>query len=430
MRPFLFACLAFVSLAPVTRAVTAIGLSSFDAVEEPSVKYFPRTGTFEPDVWVNIVEVAHGTFRMTDRYTDTWWDGDRDTTNRDRQRAEVKGLGPHQHHGDTFEYTTTWRSNPEFRGSGGFCHIFQLKAVNGDSGAPLVTLSIHGDRAAVESNPAGAKIIAREFSWRPNTWQTVCIRVKTSPNADGEILVSVDGDAFKGRQHVAIARPGASEYRPKWGLYRRAGQRMAIGNDYIEHKDVSAQKLGGALIDNRALELAARQRIQSSTPADALAWLQEQPPSVGRDFTVASVAARWSETDPAAAMAWTEALPPGPVKIDATERVLARWADRDVAAALHWLHQHTPDAMLDPALWLFATDTTYRYVNRTVALDAAPLITNPALRAAAFEHVVLIWARQKPAEAAAFINEVPSLDPAQKKAITAKINGRRGGNTE
>src|SRR4051812_10484467 len=174
-----FACVLAVGLAegllPAANAVTATGLSSFEGIEEPLVKFFPATGKFERDAFVNITDRGGGTVRMTLRYNAEWWDGDRDTLNKDRQRAEVKGLGPHQKHGDTFDYETTWRSNPGFRGSNGFCHIFQLKATNGDSGAPLITLSIRGDKATVEANPAGPKIIAREFSWKPDTWQTVRI---------------------------------------------------------------------------------------------------------------------------------------------------------------------------------------------------------------------------------------------------------------
>ncbi len=415
-------------LAPVTHATTATGLSSFDAVEEPSVKYYPATARFVPDDLVNITDEGGGTFRMFERYNAEWWDGDRDTHNTDRQRAEVKGLGPHQKNGDTFEYATTWRGSPGFRGSGGFCHIFQLKGINGDDGAPLVTLSIQGgtDFATVEVNRAGPKIIARKFTWQPHTWQTVRIRVKTSPHADGEIMVSVDGDAFQGRTGVEISRPDATEYRPKWGLYRRAAVHAPMGDDYVEHKDLTAQKAGAPIIDNAPLELAARQIAKTSSPAKSLAWLQAQPTTTGRDYAIGTLAAFWAESDAPAAMAWAESQPAGVVRLDATARIFCRWADRDVPAATKWLHARTPDPQLDPLLWLFTTDTTYRYVNRPVALDALPLISDPALRAAAFDHVTLIWARQFPDDAAKFVAGTAALSVPQKDAIIAKIRRPRG----
>jgi len=60
-----------------------------------------------------------------------------------------------------------------------------------------------------------------------------------------------------------------------------------------------------------------------------------------------------------------------------------------------------------------------------VALDAAPLIHDPDLRAKAFEHVAEIWARTQRAAAVDFIEGSHALDASQKKAITQRIGGRR-----
>ncbi len=418
-------------------AVTATGLSSFEAIEEPLVKYFPATEKFLLDGFVNITDVGGGTFRMTNRFTAEWWDGDRDTQNKDRQRAEVKGLGPHQRDGDIFFYRTTWRTNPEFRGTAGFCHVFQLKATNGDSGAPLVTLSIHGDRATVEANPVGAKIVAREFSWKPGAWQTVRLIIKTSRTANGALLASVNGDPFQGRTGIELSRPDADEYRPKWGLYRKAVVGAPMGDDYVEHKEVTAQKLDAgfdlatakpllitAADDNVALEREARTKLRATSPAATLAWLQTLPDAESPNFTLASIAALWAETDPAAAMAWAEKFPRRGVRLDAITRIFSRWTDRDVEAAAGWLQQHAPNADFDQIAWLFATDTTYRYVNRRFALEGAALIQDAALRAAAFEHVVLIWAREKPDEAIAFVKKCPALTAAQREKILDKLPTR------
>jgi hypothetical protein len=419
-RFFTPALLALLIAATPLRAVVATALSSFEALEEPSVKFVPATGAFLPDDFVNIQDLGGGTFRMINRFNAEWWDGDRDTRNRDRQRAEVKGLGPRQRHGETFEYATTWRLNGDFQGTAGFCHIFQLKATNGDSGAPLVTLSIRGDKARVEANSILPNFVAREFPWKAGVWQSVRIRVKTSPTPDGELLVSVDGDEFSGRTGVALARPQADEYRPKWGLYRRAAANARMGDDYVEHRAVSAQKLGAPIVDNVSLETEARARARDRTPAEALAWLQSRPASAARDFAIASLAAFWSERDPAAAMAWTETLPKSALRVDATERVFSRWADQHSAAAMDWVRSRAPQAELDPLLWLLATDTTYRYVNRPIALDAAGLITASELRGRAFEHVVEIWARDQREAAHDYVNKSAALTAEQKHAILAR----------
>ncbi|HUB66443.1 MAG TPA: heparin lyase I family protein [Candidatus Methylacidiphilales bacterium] len=229
-------------------AVTATSLKSFEGIEEPTIKYILDDDKFEQDDFVNITDQGNGVVRMTLRYrAGQWWDGDRDRKEKDRQRAEVKGLGPHQKLGDTFAYGTTWRTDPNFQGGDRFCHIFQLKALNGDNGAPLVTLSILPGlgNACVHYWSGNSKgfVMVRQFTWQPATWETVKIRIKTSKDADGFILVSVNGDDFKGVQNVSVYRPEGDEYRPKWGLYRGVDAKMPFGDDYIEHKNASAEKL-------------------------------------------------------------------------------------------------------------------------------------------------------------------------------------------
>jgi hypothetical protein len=232
-------------------AATATSLSGFEGREEPTVLYHPLTNTFTPDSYANMTDQGDGTVRFELRYRPgDWWDGDRSTTNRDRQRAEVKGLGPHQKPNDTFEYITNWRTNPTFRGSGQFCHFFQLKATDGDDGAPLVVASIFSGQsnAAVRYWPGNASnfIVARNFNWAPDTWQNLRVVITTSAagSATGEVRASIDGDALQGATAVQVYRPDSTDYRPKWGFYRGVSDGLTtIGDDYVEHKNVTANKI-------------------------------------------------------------------------------------------------------------------------------------------------------------------------------------------
>lgn len=249
MKPACMSVLVMVSTAALSATVVS-KLADFEGVEEPERRYVVAEHRFLPDTYVNIRDVAPGTVRMTLRYhAGEWWDSDRDRGDTSRQRAEVKGIGPHQKTGETFEYATTWRTNPEFRPAKRFCHVFQLKAIDGDNGAPLVVLSILGDtgKAAVRywSGDARGFSLVREVAWKPHTWQTIRFRIKCSPANDGEVLVSVDGDEFRGVKGVPVFRPQATEYRPKWGLYRGIDkdQPMPMGDDWVEHKDAAARKL-------------------------------------------------------------------------------------------------------------------------------------------------------------------------------------------
>jgi hypothetical protein len=233
--------------APDAGAETARQLSDFTAIEEPTVRYLAADDKFEPDEFVNITDQGDGIVRMTLRYDSQQWDGDRDLQIKDRQRAEVKGLGALQKDGEIFEYATTWRTNTDLRGSDRFCHVFQLKATDGDKAPPLIVLSILKEPgvAAVRycsGKQSGFKVV-REFPWQPATWQTVKIRVKVSESGEGEIFVSVDGDAFVGTSGIPVFRPDATKYRPKWGFYRGVRPGMSLGNDYVEHREASASRV-------------------------------------------------------------------------------------------------------------------------------------------------------------------------------------------
>jgi hypothetical protein len=406
-------------------AATATGLSSFEGIEEPLVRYAPATDSFKRDDLANITDLGDGTVRMRLRYRPDEWDADRDTPNKDRQRAEVKGLGVHQKTGETFDYTTTWRTSPGFQGADRFCHIFQLKSTNGDSGAPLVTVSISEgrERATIQywSGTARNSSVAREFAWKPGTWQTVRVRIKTSPSNDGEVLASIDGDELQGVRGIAVFRPDATDYRPKWGLYRGVKAGMLFGDDYVEHKNVSAEKVG-APAEPRKIEMETTARkLMHESPAKALAWLESQPPSPARAETFRAITTEWAQSDPAAAMAAVVKLAPTDGRDEAMQRVFNRWSDQDADAVLRWAAGRAPAAELDQMLWYFATDTTLRYVAREKALTGAGLIADPELRAEAIEHVVLIWARREPKAAAQCIEESKVLTTSQKAAIRQKI---------
>jgi hypothetical protein len=236
-------------------AVTATSLSSFNGIEEPQRIYHPGSGTFTTDSFVNITDVTSGTIQTLLRYSSSQWDGDRTTSNTDRGRAEVKNLGPNQKINETFDYTTTWRTNTGFKGSGGFCHITQLKGTNGtegSSGAPLVVTSINSGTSSAVVRYASTSFsphnvfttrTARNITWSPNTWLALKIRIRTTADGatGGQVTASVNGDALQGVTNVEVSRPEATNYYPKWGIYRKHETSSGFSaNDYIQHSNVSA----------------------------------------------------------------------------------------------------------------------------------------------------------------------------------------------
>jgi hypothetical protein len=227
-------------------AATAGSLSSFGGVEEPKQVYHFDTKKFTADSFKNITDQGGGTFRMSLRYNHSQWDGDRMTDNTDRQRAEVKVLGPRQKLGETFEYLSSWRTDPDFKAGAHFCHVAQIKGWgSGDITAPLVTTSILSDSSAAIRFVSGSNGFqtVRSIPYSAGVWRTVKVRLKVSTSNSGELRVSLNGDDLRGKTGVQMYRPGALEYQPKWGLYRGVDNNQPFGDDYVEHRAVSANKL-------------------------------------------------------------------------------------------------------------------------------------------------------------------------------------------
>jgi hypothetical protein len=241
------AALFFGSLATsnLIGATIATSSSSFEGIEEPTVLYHPSNGTFTNDSFVNITDQGSGVIRYTLRYQPDmdWWDGDRATTNIDRQRAEVKGLGVHQETDQTFRYSFDWRTDANFIGTKTFCHIFQLKSTDGDSDDPLVTLTLNKNGVGglrLWSGTASNFTVARNFTYATNTWMHADILITTSLGNTGSVMASINDDAFSGLSNLPVFRPDATDYRPKWGFYRAINTGMFVGTNWIEDRNVTA----------------------------------------------------------------------------------------------------------------------------------------------------------------------------------------------
>jgi hypothetical protein len=230
-------------------ATSASTLSSFEGIEEPSDRVSQTLVVTPGDTYTNITSPSSGTFRMELRYGSSGWDGDRDTGSTDRGRAEVKGLGAHQGSNATFRYKSTWKTSsgwlltPIDR----FCHIFQLKATDGNNGPPLVVQSVMNTEWTANvrycTTPGACDTgltVARSYSISAGTSKTVEIHIKTSTGSSGEVMASVNGDAFQGHTGLGTYLTGSTDYRPKWGLYRGFDPGMGLNNHYIEHSSVNA----------------------------------------------------------------------------------------------------------------------------------------------------------------------------------------------
>ena len=225
-------------------ATSASSFSSFEGEEEPSVRIYADGSSASSDTYDNMTNPSSGVFRFVLRFNSTWWDGDRtDTSTRDRQRAEVKGLGARQYPNETYDYSQRWKTTRG--GSGSFWHVFQLKAVDGDNAAPLVVNSIKsGTSAAVQYCPGTQSgfTLARSYTFSLNTSITTTTRIKVSSSGAGLVQASINGGSFSGPTNVSVYRPSATQYRPKWGSYRGVSSSSPYGTDTVEQSSISSTK--------------------------------------------------------------------------------------------------------------------------------------------------------------------------------------------
>jgi hypothetical protein len=231
-------------------ATTATSLSSFGGIEEPSAIFHANGTVTQGDTYVNITDQGSGTFRMLLRYyKGNWSDGDRTTTSTTMQRAEVKVLGARQLRGETYTYSSQWRTNSGYAfATTSTCAVQQVKATDGDNNQGLSATFLTSQTAGRTAHGAGTGMTTvRTFSWSAGSWITVANKIKISSSAgktDGLYQTSINGDSFKGITNVKMERPSSTTYQPKWGLYRSQGNlNISRGtNEYVEHKSCTSTK--------------------------------------------------------------------------------------------------------------------------------------------------------------------------------------------
>jgi hypothetical protein len=165
-------------------------------------------------------------------------DNDR-CTNFDRQRNEIKGgngssAGLKHTQGETAYTRWKFKLDAGFVPSSRFTHIMQIKALDGDAGAPLMTLTPRAGspqkmeviHSAGEGSGSQGKIAEVDLAPFKGTWVEAYMEYRNSEGSagtfslvikrvsDGVTLLSVS------RTGIDMWRTGASFNRPKWGIYR------------------------------------------------------------------------------------------------------------------------------------------------------------------------------------------------------------------
>jgi len=154
--------------------------------------------------------------------------------NLDRVRMEIKGGNSIAEHtqGQTAYYRWKFKLDANFIGGSSFCHIFQIKAVGGDDGAPLITITPRASILEVihdGGDEAGSVDLGRltsvDLAPFKGTWVEAYVKFTSSDNGSFEITLKRVSDgatllSYSKTGGIDLWRTGASVNHPKWGVYR------------------------------------------------------------------------------------------------------------------------------------------------------------------------------------------------------------------
>jgi hypothetical protein len=169
-------------------------------------------------------------------------------SNFDRQRLEIKtdGGSPAYVKGflnDFVSYRWKFKLPEGFQPSPNFTHIHQIKAYDGDAGAPIITLTPRAGSPnllqiiATDSNGNGATLFQTDLAPFIGTWVeafeqityshtgTYSVEIKTLDG--GKTLLSYRND------NIDMWRTGTTVSRPKWGIYRSLNSQSYLRDEQV-----------------------------------------------------------------------------------------------------------------------------------------------------------------------------------------------------
>ena len=161
-------------------------------------------------------------------------DNDR-CTNFDRQRLEIKtdGGSPAYVKGflnDSVSYRWKFKLPAGFQPSPNFTHIHQIKAGDGDAGAPIITLTPRAGSPellqiiATDSNGNGSTVFQTALAPFVGVWVEAFEQITYSHTGKYSVVIkTLEGGTTLlsySNDNIDLWRTGTTFSRPKWGIYR------------------------------------------------------------------------------------------------------------------------------------------------------------------------------------------------------------------
>lgn len=176
-------------------------------------------------------------------------DNDR-CVNFDRQRLEIKtdGSSPDYVKGflnDTVTFRWKFKLPAGFQPSTSFTHIHQIKAYDGDAGAPIITLTprkgspntlqlIH-----IDSTGKTTYLASTELDPFVGTWVEAYEKITYSSHGEYSIVINRLSDGAQlfsySNDDLDLWRTGTTIVRPKWGIYRSLNHPSQLRDEQVRY---------------------------------------------------------------------------------------------------------------------------------------------------------------------------------------------------
>ncbi len=242
----------------------------YDVVENPECIH-PQFGRHIAEVWDN--ELGKYVFEF---YIHVTPDNDR-CINFDRQRMEIKTYESSPSSlkgtiGETVTYKWKFKLPVGFKPSSSFTHIHQIKAVGGDDGMPIFTLTPRkGSPNKMELiHDNTTKVVTANLSLFEGVWVECTEVIKIAPStgtyslvikkiSDGTTLLAYNNNS------IMTIRADNSFIRPKWGIYRSLDHPTDLRDESIRFAGFSIKE-GTTSVENVLESIPVNYLLEQNYP--------------------------------------------------------------------------------------------------------------------------------------------------------------------
>jgi hypothetical protein len=186
----------------------------------------------------------------------------------DRQRNEIKTYEPSPDSlkgvlGETVTYKWKFKLPVGFQPSYSFTHVHQIKAVYGDDGIPIFTLTPRkgspNKMELIHNNSTDLAVV--DLSLFEGEWVECTEVVKIGANGTYSMLIKKISDSSTiisySNNNIMTIRPDNQFIRPKWGIYRSLNNSADLRDEVMRFNSFSIQEAPLSLIPIAPSQLTA-----------------------------------------------------------------------------------------------------------------------------------------------------------------------------